>query len=174
MKNRNQQTRMRSRPRPVASLRPDDLKAHPIWRFVEDDEADETYVWPVGGRRVTRLAGKVVGAEVTLADGSQRWGVFSNVDADNPELTEHFITLSLFVAGRWFHLARYHDIDARKRGPRALAAALRRPVGRVFPIRYDLRPFMRNAPPWLEGTIRRSPRQRLPRAPIIALAVPKL
>ena len=157
----------------MTGVRPDDLKAHPIWRFVEDDEPDETYVLPAASRRVTRLTGKIVGAEVTLADGSQRWALLSNVDSDHRELTEHFITLSLFVAGRWFHLARYHDIDATEHGPRALAAALRRPIGKVFPICYDLRPYVRNAPPWLEGAIRRSPRQRLARAQIIALAVPK-
>ena len=164
--------RMRSRPQPVASLRPDDLKAHPIWRFVESDEPDEAYVLPVAAKRVSRFTGKIVGAKVTLADGSQAWGMFSNVDPDNPELTEHFISLSLFVAGRWFHLARYHDPDAGRRGPRALAAALSRSVGEVFPIRYDLRPFMRNAPECLQGTIRRSPHQRLTRAQIIGLAVP--
>jgi hypothetical protein len=149
------------------------LKAHPIWRFVEDDEPEEPYVLPAGARRVTRFTGKIVGAEVTLSDGTRRWALFSNIDPDNPDLTEHFITLSLFVAGRWFHLARYHDIDATERGPRALAAALRRPIGKVFPIYYDLRPFVRNAPPWLEGAIRRSPRQKLTRSQIIALAVPE-
>ena len=173
MKNRKRPTNLRSHPQPVTSLRPDALKAHPIWRFVEDDVPDETYVLPVRTKRVTRLAGKIVGAEVTLADGSQRWALFGNVDPDNPELTEHFITVSLFVAGRWFHLARYHDIDVSRRGPRVLAAALRRPIGKVFPICYDLRPYVRNAPPWLEGVIRRSPRQRLARAQVIALAVPK-
>jgi hypothetical protein len=173
VKNRKRPTHLRPRPQAVTSLRPDDLKVHPIWRFVSDDEPDETYVLPAGARRVTRLTGKIVGVEVTLADGSRRWALFSNVDRDSPELTEHFITLSLFIAGRWFHLARYHDVDAREHGPRALAAALRRPISKVFPIRYNLRAFLRNAPPWLEGAIRRSPRQRLSRAQIIALAVPK-
>jgi hypothetical protein len=149
------------------------LKAHPIWRFVDNDEPDETYVLPERARRVASLTGKIVGSEITLADGSRRWALLSNIDLDNAELTEQFITLSLFVEGRWFHLARYHDIDAAERGPRALAVALKRPIGKVFPIGYDLRSFVRNAPPWLEGAIRRSPRQRLARAQIIALAVPK-
>ena len=173
MKNRARPTNVRARPQPVTRLRPDDLKVHPIWRFVAADEPDETYVLPVSARRVPRLTGKIVGTEVTLADGSRRWALLSNVDAGNPELTEHFITLSLFVAGRWFHLARYHDVDAAKRGPRVLAAALRRPIGKVFPIRYDLRAYVRNAPAWLEGAIHRTPRQRLTRARVIALAVPK-
>ena len=161
------------RPQLVTKLRPDDLKVHPIWRFVADDEPNETYVLPARARRVTRLTGKIVGTEVTLADGSRRWALLSNVDSDNPKSLEHFITLSLFVGRGWFHLARYHDIDATRRGPRVLAVALRRPIGKVFPISYDLRPYVRNAPPWLKGAIHSSPRHRLTRAQIISLAVPE-
>jgi hypothetical protein len=161
-------------PRPVTSLRPADFNAHSIWRFVSGDEPDETWVRPVASRRSTSLSGKIVGTEVTLADGSRCWAVFSNVAIDNPQLTEHFLTLSLFVRGKWFHLARYHDIAARRHGPAALAVALGRPVAKVFPIRYDLRPYVRNAPSWLEGVVNRSPRKRLTRAQVIALAVPKL
>jgi hypothetical protein len=161
----------RSRHRPVSSLRPDDFKAHPIWRFVTDDDPDETWVLPVNGRRVARLAGKIVCTEVVLADGTRRWAMLSNIEPDNAQLTEHFLSLSLLVTGGWFHLARYHDFDARTRGPRVLAAALRRPVGKVFPIRYDLRQYVRNGASWLEGAVRRTPRHRLTRAQIIALAV---
>jgi hypothetical protein len=164
----------RRRGRPVTKLRPADLKVHPIWRFVADDDPDETYVMPAAASRVRRLLGAIVGTEVTLADGSRRWALFSNVDTENPDFTEHFISVSLFVEGRWFHLARYHDFDATRRGPRTLAAALRRTIAEVFPISYDLRSYVRNAPPWLKGALHRSPRQRLTRAQVIALAVPQL
>ena len=170
---RKRLTYIRRRPRPVTSLRPDDLKAHPIWRFVSTDEPDETCVLPVSARRVARLTDRIIGTEVTLADASRRWALLSNVDVDNPELTDHFMTLSMFVAGRWFHLARYHDVGVAGNGPRALAAALRRPISKVFPIGYDLRPFVRNPPPWLQGIVRRAPRRKLSRAQIIALALPK-
>jgi len=103
VKNRKRPTYRRPGPRPVTSLRPDDLTVDPTWRFVDRG---------------------------------------------------------------------YHDIDATRRGPRVLAAALRQSIDQVFPIRYDLRTYVQNAPPWLEGAIRRSPRQRLARAQIIALAVP--
>ena len=164
----------RYRPRPVSSLRPDDLKAHPIWRFVTDDDPDETWVLPVKGRRMGRLVGKIVCTEVILADGTRRWAMLSNIEPDDEQLTEQFLSLSLFVRGRWFHLARYHDFDARTRGPRVLAAALRRPVGKVFPIRYDLRRYVRHGASWLEGAVRRTPRHKLTRAQVIAMAVPKL
>ena len=162
------------RSRSITSLRPADINAHPIWRFVSGDEPDETWVLPTASRRSARLSGKIIGTEVTLADGSRRWALFSNIDPDNPKLTTHFLSLSLFIGGKWFHLARYHDVDARRPGPRALATALRRPLGKVFPIRYDLRPYVRNGSSWLEGVVDRSPRTRITRAEIIALAVPRL
>ena len=127
---------------------------------------------PASSKRTTRLIGKLAGTKVQLADGSWRWALFSNIDPANAQLTEHFLSLSLFVAGRWFHLARYHDIDAVSRGPRALARRLRGPVNSVFPIRYDIRPFVNNAPAWLEGVVHRTPRPRLSGAKVIALAVP--
>lgn len=127
----------------------------------------------MAARRVSRLAGKVLGTEVTLADGTRRAAMFGNVSPQNPELTEHFLSVSLFIDRKWFHLARYHDFDVRSRGPRALSAALKRPVSKVFPIRYDLRPYFRKPPSWLEGAIQQEPRQRLTRAEVIALAVPK-
>jgi hypothetical protein len=98
---------------------------------------------------VRRLWGAIVGTEVTLADGSRRWALFSNVDTENPDY-------------------------ATRRGPRTLAAALRRTIAEVFPISYDLRSYVRNAPPWLKGALDRSPRRRLTRAQVIALAVPQL
>ena len=90
----------------------------------------------------------------------------------SPLLRLSFVVLSLFIGGKWFHLARYHDVGARRHGPRALAAALHRPLGKVFPMRYDLRPYVRSGPSWLEGVVDRSPRNRLTRAEIIALSVP--
>ena len=136
-------------PKPVSRLRPSDFKAHPIWRFVTDDYPDETWALPLLAQRSTRFTGKIVGTQVSLADGSRRWAILGNIDPDNAEKMEHFLTVSVFLGRRWFHLARYHDFDARDHGPRALAAALGRSVGSVFPIRYDLRAFERNASPWL-------------------------
>ena len=163
----------RPRRRPVSSLRPGDFETHPIWRYVPGDEPDETWVMPVAARRVSSLGGKVLGTEVTLADGTRCAAMFGNVSPKNPKLTEHFLRVSLFINRKWFHLARYHDFDVRRRGPRALAAALKRPVNKVFAIRYDLRPYFRKPPAWLEGAIQQEPRKRLTRAEIIGLAVPK-
>ena len=142
-----------------------------MWRFVRTDEPDESWVVPLAGRRVSSFTAKIVGTEVTLADGSRLWALFGNVDPANPELTEHFLSASFFVNRKWFHLARYHDVDVEKRGPRALASALNRRLSDVFPIQYDLRPFARGNHPALANVIRQRPRKRLTRAQVIALAV---
>lgn len=163
---------MNDNARPVSALRPDTLREFPLWRYTGADEPHETWVQPLKSRRTSTLVGKLIGTEVTLADGTPRWALFGNIDPNDPRLTEHFLTMSLFVRNRWFHLARYHDFDARRRGPAALAASLRRPVGAVFPIAYDLRPYVRGDYPSLAGAITARPRERLSRSAIIALAVP--
>jgi len=161
----------RSRAKPVSTLRPTHLTRNPISRFVSPDVPDETWVSPISGRRTSSLVGKVVGTNVVFADGTECWALFGNVDPTNAERTEHFLALSLYLNGKWFHLARYHDVDVKTRGPRALAAALERHTSKVFPIRYDWRPFLRGDFPALLGVVRQHPRKRLTRAQVIALAV---
>jgi hypothetical protein len=139
---------------------------------IRGDVPDETWVAPLKARRSSGLAGMVVGTRVRLADGRSRWALVGNVDVEDLRRTEHFLTLSLFVGGRWFTLARYHDLGVATRGPRALAAALGRPVDQVFPIAYDLRSCVRGDFPALTGGVNREPRERLSRPALIALAVP--
>ena len=83
----------------------------------------------------------MVGVRVRLANGEEVWGLIGNVDASNPRLTQHVLTLSTFHGGRWFTMARYHDIGAEKNGPNVLARFLGLPVDNVFPIAYDIRRF---------------------------------
>lgn len=121
---------------------------------------------------VATLVGKLVGTEVMLANGESAWALVGNVDPTNVRMTEHFLTLSIERDGRWFTLARYHDIDYAEKGPDALARFLGLPVDAVFPIRYDIRRFVKGEIDALNGTISKEPRERLSRAEIIALAVP--
>jgi hypothetical protein len=159
--------------KPVEQLTVDDLKAFPVWQYTNaDEDIGETVVRPVKRLPVTALNGRVVGAQVTLANGSRRWALLGNVDPNNPRLTQHFLTLSVFDQGRWFTMARYHDFDADERGPEAVAAFLGLPTDAVFPISYDVRPYCRGEARALAGTIEKEPRERLTRAQIIALAVP--
>jgi len=158
----------------VSSLSLADIQSCPIWEFTNDDASDETSVRPVHRARVPDLIGKLVGTRVVLSCGQQVWALIANVEAGDARRTEHFLTLSVERDGRWFHLARYHDFDYELNGPQGLSRFLGRPVDDVFPISYDLRPYAEGDAAALTGEIRENPRERLSRAEIIAMAVPRL
>jgi hypothetical protein len=156
----------------VDSLRVLDLQAHAVWQYANREGSDETAVRPVKHVPVANLTGKVVGTQVQLANGEHVWALIGNVDASNPRLTEHFLTLSIERDGRWFTLSRYHDLDYAENGPEALATLFGLPVEDVFPISYDIRKYAKGDAAALSGQIRKEPRERLSRAEIIAMAVP--
>lgn len=158
--------------KPVHCLQPEDLRAFPVWQYTSHEGEDETYVRPVKRTPVVSLAGKLVGAQVLLANGERVWALIGNVDPNNSRMTEHFLTLSVERKGEWFGLARYHDFDFAERGPEALAKFLDLTVDSVFPIAYDIRQVVKGDPAALEGNILKEPRERLSRSEIIAMAVP--
>jgi hypothetical protein len=84
---------------------------------------------------------------------------------------EHLLTLSIEHAGKWFDLARYHDPDYTTRSPEALARFLGLAVDEIFPISFDLRPYVEGDPAVLQGSVLREPRERLSRDEIIAMAL---
>ena len=155
----------------VEELTESDLRDVPVWQFTNSDE-DETVVRPVSKIPVETLANRVVAVQVTLANRSHRWALIGNVDPTNARLTRHFFTLSILDHGRWFNLARYHDVDATERGPEALASVLGLPVDAVFPIVYDISAYVTGDRGAVAGTLEKEPRERLTRAQIIALALP--
>ena len=124
---------MRAKSKPVESLQVSDLQASPVWRYTNREPGTETMVRPVTGLPVADLAGKVVGTEVVFANGRRPWAQIGNVDAENPRLTEHVVTVSIERDGRWFTLARFHDFDYPERGPEALARFLSLSIDEVFP-----------------------------------------
>ena len=158
--------------KPVDSLRVLDLETYPVWQYTGREGSDETAVRPVKQVPVASLTEKVVGIQVTLANGRCVWALIGNVDAMNARLTEHFITLSIGRDDRWFTLSRYHDLDYAENGPEALAKFLGLSVDDVFPIAYDIRKYAKGDPAALAGQIRNEPREKLSRAEIIAMAVP--
>jgi len=156
----------------VEDLEATDLQVYAVWQYANVDEAGETLLTPIKRLPVTRLAGKVVGTRVRIANGSLFWALLGNMDENNPRLTEHFLTMSLLHANRWFTLARYHDLDYAESGPDALARFIALPIDEVFPIAYDITQVAKGDEQALAGLIPKEPRQRLSRAEIIALAVP--
>jgi hypothetical protein len=157
----------------VEELTVADLEAFPVWQYVNDEDGrSETAVRPIKKLPVKSLTGRVVGTKVRLGNGVEVWALIGNVDATNPRLTQHFLTLSVLRDGCWFTMARYHDFDSSERGPQALAAFLGSPVNQVFPISYDISRSCTGESAALIGTIESEPREKLTRAQIIALAVP--
>jgi hypothetical protein len=119
------------------------------------------------------LSGHLVGTELSLAGGQRICRFLGNVKVHDPKFNEHFMEASLWHDGKWFNLARYHDFDAVKRGPQALADFLGMPLDEVFPISYDIRGLSLGDAGSLVGRIEKEPRERLTRAEVIRMAVPK-
>ncbi len=113
-----------------------------------------------------------MGSRVRLANASYVWALIGNLDVQNAQMNEHFVTLSIEQNGKWFHLARYHDIDYHDHGPDALAKFLGLPVDDIFPIHDDVREHAKGDPKALAASVLKDPRMRLSRAEIIAKAVP--
>lgn len=158
---------------PVDKLTTENLAKFAVWRFIDSDTPDETYVTPVRQLPVERLDGCIIGAPIHLANRTELMGLLGNLDVTSSRLTEHFLVLSVFRSdGAIFHLARYHDFDAASRGPAALAAFLGLPLDAVFPITYDVSNIVDVPSDSLRGTITIEPRERLTRREIVALAVP--
>jgi hypothetical protein len=163
---------MKIKPKPVESLQISDFIANPVWEYLNEDHLGETAVRPIERVPVETSTGRVFGVQVQLATGFQIWATIGNVDANNPKSTEHFLTLSVEREGQWFHLSRYHDSNYAETGPDALARFLELPVNEVFPISYDIRPYVVGDPSALSGKVLKEPREKLTRADIIAMAVP--
>jgi hypothetical protein len=149
-----------------------DFRRHPVWTFVPETRTrDETWMKPVRKIPVSDLENKIIGTRVLLSNGHQVWAAIGNVDVGDARRTAHFMTLSVRTGRAWFHLARYHDIDYKSRGPGALAKALGLPISDVFPITYDLRTFAYGNPEALLGQIPRVPTERLSRSALMRLII---
>jgi len=147
--------------KPVESLTVVDFEAHPVWEFLNDDEIGETFVRPVEKLPVDCLANRVLGTQVRLANGLQVWASIGNFDVINPRATQHFLILSIERSGKWFHLARYQDIDFTARSPEALARFLGLHVDDVFPITVDVRRYVRGDSKALIAIVLKEPREKL-------------
>jgi hypothetical protein len=159
----------------VDSLGVRDVRAHPVWEYALDAETekenDETSVRPVPKLPVSTLANRVVGTKVHLADGQLVWALLGCVDERSARSTQQFLHLRIWRAGRAFDLARYHDLDYARHGPKALARFLGMPIDCVFPISYDLRAYARGKGAALRGTVLKEPRERLNDDELMELAL---
>jgi hypothetical protein len=160
--------------KPSNKLTPEDFTDRFIWEFadnMETDLPDETYVRPVAELPVTSLSGRIVGTQLRLANGSQVFGLLGNIDVTDPLSTEHFLTITVFHQGQRFDLARYHDVDYKRRGSAALAAFLGLPTDAVFPIDFDIRAVAVGNSACLCRSIPAVPVSRLSMKELIGLAL---
>lgn len=114
---------------------------------------------------------RLVGTNLQLADGSTAWALLGNVSLDNVEATRHFMTVSVHLAGKWFDLARYHDVDYARRDAQALAQFLRKDVSEVFPIAYDIAAVAKGPKEVLQGEVPALARVQLEQKDLIRLAL---
>lgn len=156
----------------IETINVDDFKRNPVWQYSNNDNVGETVIKPVKKIPVKNMAGKIIGTQVTLANGESVWAIIGNIDANNQRFTEHFITISIEKNGKWFVLARYHDIDYLSRGPIALSKFLGIDIDNIFPIAYDISKFVEGNILALSGKILKEPREKLSRSEIIGMAVP--
>jgi hypothetical protein len=156
----------------LPSLTVADISKHPLWRFTNNDE-DELEVESLTTPPVGDLSGVIAGIQVKLADGTQRWALLQGISRDGQPVNEHFLSITMERGGKWFPLARYHDVAIETYGPIALARFLEKPAECIFPIHYDLRHVLESISDQLVGTVHLEPKQRLTREEIIASALIK-
>lgn len=154
--------------KPVEKLTVSDLSNYPVWEYVV---GGETAVRPVGDLPINSLQSRVVGTKVQLAIGSRLWAIVSGISLRNSRSTRHFLTLSVENHGAWFHLARYHDVDYDRRGPKQLAEFLGLPVSSVFSIEYDLTDIVSADAALVKGAIPLEPQEMLSEDELIQLAL---
>lgn len=149
-----------------------DFTKHPIWRFGgETARGDDRRVRPVSELPVRSLVGCLVGTRVSLANGEQRWAVLGNINLANPKRTKHFLTIWIENRGKWFEMARYFDVDYKRRGPQQMADFLALPLTAVFPITYDISSVAEADSSVLRGAIESDPKDRLTEDDLIALTL---
>jgi hypothetical protein len=154
----------------ITSLTEEDLARHPVWDYYEDDKGG-IVASPVRRIPVDSLQSRLVGCQVTLSNGQKCWAELSNIELRNAKATSHFLVLSVVRGPKRFHLARYFDVDYLKRGPVALSQFLGLPVQEVFPIAYDIGPYVTGATIPTTGLIREQPDERLSQKDLMKLSL---
>lgn len=116
---------------------------------------------PVSRLPVDSLSNRIVGTRAVLRSGREVWATLGNVSLWNVRQTRQFLTVSVELGHRWFHLVRYFDAARDRYGPAGLAAFLGLAVEEVFPISYDISAVARGLPEVVRGKIPAEPEERL-------------
>jgi len=159
--------------KPISELTQDDLVTHPVWEFLpETEDRAETWLSNVSGLPVDDLAGRLVGTFLRLRSGQAVPAILGNITLQSKRQTEHFLGVTVFRDdGQRFDLARYHDVDADRRGPSALADFLAMSEADIFPMSYDISPVATGLPEVVSGEILSEPKERLTQDELMDLAM---
>jgi hypothetical protein len=156
--------------KPIDKLTAIDFENHAVWRFTNSDEPDETYVKRVRRFPIKESRGCVFGTTVILSSGKEVVAMIGNLRARDSLMNEHFLGVSIFRDdGKLFHLARYHDYDYARSGPKALAKFLRMPIEHVFPFSFTIPRTILGTRSHFHSTIESEPKNKLTRSERIAL-----
>jgi len=140
-----------------------------LWRFTnsneEEDEFEIEWVYACPGMSPSGL---IIVNPVVFADGSTHWAILDNVSNEGDSVNEHFLGIDVWHHGKIFQLARYHDLDYKRRNPRALAKFVGKKLSDVFLITYDLREVLRSDDPGLCGMIKEKPSKKLTKGELIS------
>jgi hypothetical protein len=148
-----------------------DLEAHPVWEYANRSDLDDDVIVPCRSVPVKDTRGKLFATQVRFANDSTSWAMLGNVDGRSQRMTQQFLSLSIIKDGRWFMLARYHDVAADRRNPRRLADFLGLNIDDVFPIHYDISNLASGHRWSLTGLIPKEPGERLSDSELIALSL---
>lgn len=157
--------------RSLGDITVEDLVAHPVWEMIEGSTGGDVLVMPVRQLPVRTMRNRLAGTKLQLADGTTLWGLLGNVAPKNPRSTKHFLTVSIHRDGKWFDLARYHDVDFRRRDGVALAGFLGKQIQDIFPIAYDLTSLVIGLKESLAANVEQVPDERLDGDELINLSM---
>jgi hypothetical protein len=136
----------------------EEFKKHPIWTFLQmDDESGDWWMLAEDKFPLKAPVFTYICIPVRLANGKEVWAKIQNIDFNNAAITEEFLCIELEKDGRWHHLTEYNLND---KGPDNLAKFLGMSVDDVFPITYDLRPYVAGDEYPVVGKIYKTPRIR--------------
>ncbi len=165
--------------KPCDKLTPDDLKKFPVWTLDLANEGvpgrDETWMVPVRQIPVASLDGCACMANASLACGKRVVATLWGIDLKDLRRTEQFVTISLWLDGKWWALSeRSFPSDSgglESHLPSDLASKLGLDISAVFPISYDISQFASGPEVIIRGKILTERREKLTTSQRIALAL---
>jgi hypothetical protein len=114
----------------LSELTNDDLSRYPVWRY--EGESDESaIVSPVAGFADPDREAYIARTRFVLADGSEWWGYCSPTDDSGLDYLQPVLITPGGPVRFW------HDEAPPEPEPARTCRLLGRPVGRVFPARYE-------------------------------------